>query len=203
MKTANINDKQKVISIIEESFNDNPSIKWLIKNDDKKKRKLRALAEYMFDAGMNKNGVYLSSDNESVAICYLENGTDNPLKDCVLILKLIIKALGFRNAFKVFKRQQYLKGYRPFESDYLYFWLFGSSNKGKGCGGAFELQKGIFEMSEKLKLPIYMETSVKKNRIVYERFGFNVYHTWLLKKQSISMWLMRRNPKDYIEISNL
>ena len=57
MKTANINDKHKVVSIIEESFNDNPSIKWLIKNYFKRKERLRAMAKYLFETGVNKKEI--------------------------------------------------------------------------------------------------------------------------------------------------
>jgi hypothetical protein len=200
MKTASINDKQKVISIIEESFNDNPSIKWLIKNDTRRQKRIKALAEYLFESGMNKKGVYLSSDMETVAICYRENESGNPLKELILILKLIFRAIGFFNALRILKRQFYLKSKRWIDSDYLYFWLIGSSNKGKGQGGAREIQKDIFEMSESLKLPIYMETSINQNRIVYERYGFKTYHTWPLRKQGITMWLMRRLPKEAISL---
>ena len=52
-------------------------------------------------------------------------------------------------------------------------------------GSVLEIKNAIFTKSKKEKLPIYLETSVEKNRRVYERYGFNVYYTIRLGESTL------------------
>lgn len=194
MIKARKDDKTTVLNIIEESFKDNNSVNWVVKNDHRKDQRLRALAEYAFDMGYAKQGVYLSEDKEAVAICFKESIKVNPLKRIYFQLKLFFQAISVKNIGEVLRRQKYLKSVKP-KSDYMYFWFFAASDKGKGQGGPYSLQKGIYELSEKNQLPIYLETTIRKNKVVYERFGFEIYHTWHLPKQNFDMWFLRRFPE--------
>ncbi len=194
MIKASKEDKSNVLRIIEESFENNNSVNWVVKDDNRKKERLRALAEYAFDMGYAKKGVYLSEDGEAVAICFQESIKVNLLKQMYLQTRLFLQAISIKNIGEVLKRQKYLKSVKP-TNDYMYFWFFAASDKGKGQGGAFSLQKGIYELSEKKQLPIYLETTIRKNKIVYERFGFENYHTWHLPKQDFDMWFLRRFPE--------
>ena len=72
------------------------------------------------------------------------------------------------------------------------FWFFGVNKEGQGKGAAKELWDYIIKMAENDDLPIYLETSVAKNKIVYERFGFEVYHTWDNRDENITIWFMKK-----------
>ncbi len=195
MLTATKKDKAKVVKIIEESFKGNPSVTWVVKNDSKKDKRLKALAEYLFDVGLAKKGVYLSSDHNAVAVIFRYNTKFNKLLVLYHELRLMLRAIGFRKIPEVLKRQAYLKSQKPPSGNFLYFWLYGASDEGKGHGGAFELQKDIYKLSKDLKLPIFLETTIPQNRIVYQRFGFEVYNTWKVDEQGVSVWFMKRDPK--------
>jgi hypothetical protein len=193
MRLALKNDKQQVIRIIKDSFKDNNTINWFIKNDHKRDSRLTAFASYIFDIGFSRKGIFLSEDNEALAVFYRNKAKTNVFKDAVLNIKVISKAIGFNQIFNVIKRHIYLRKHKP-SSDFFYFWLFAASDKGKGNGGAKELQKGLYELSENEKLPIYLETTILKNKNVYERYGFETYHIWKPGHQDLNMWFMRRNP---------
>jgi len=193
MKQAKYKDKERVIQIIEESFNDNYTFNWIIKNDHKKAKRIKALAEYMWNIGMAKKGIYLSPDNEAVAICYKKHNRVNIFKNIYYKFKFLKNVIGFSKIFSILKRQKRLMQQKP-SSNYLYFWLFAASNKGKGGGGAKNLQKGIYKLSYKENLPIYLETSIRKNKNVYERYGFQTYHKEILKGQPFDTWFMKKNP---------
>lgn len=90
------------------------------------------------------------------------------------------------------QRNVRIKKSRPKDNDYLYYWFFGVKNKGRGQGGAQELKAAIFEESAQKKLSILVETSVNKNKRVYERFGFQVYHFWQNKAENLTLWFMKR-----------
>ncbi len=151
------------------------------------------MAEYIFEIGYAKKGIYLSEDNEAVAICYKKNNQINLFKNICLKFKFLKNVAGFSNIFKIFKRQKRLKALKP-SSNYLYFWLFAASDKGKGSGGAKGLQKGIYKLSYKENLPIYLETTIRKNKNVYEHYGFQTYHKEKLEGQPFNTWFMKRYP---------
>ena len=194
MHLATKKDKNKVVRIIEESFHGNPSVTWVVRNDSKKDQRLTILAEYIFDLGLLKKGVYLSTDETAVAVCYKYNIRVNPFIKLYYQLRLLFKAVGIRKIVGTLKRQSYFKKHRRGEHNFLYFWVFGALDEGKGHGGAKELQKDIFQLSKESNLPIYLETSVRKNKVVYERFGFSIYNTWHIEEQGIDLWFMKREP---------
>jgi hypothetical protein len=195
MLPATKEDKANVVHIIEESFKDTPSVTWVVKNDNKKEKRLKALAEYMFDIGYAKKGVFLSTDKSAIAIIFKFNNRINKHLVYYHELRLLFRAIGLRKLFSVLHRQAYLKAQKPASGNFLYFWLYGASDHGKGRGGALELQKEIYQLSADLGMPIYLETTVAQNKLVYERFGFQLYHTWQVEEQGINVWFMKREPK--------
>lgn len=198
MQKATKADESLVIDIIAESFPSNPSVLSVIKNDKKEPLRMRWLARYVFRTALRKEGIFLSSDRTGVAVCYRFNSHKETLRDYWDQLVLAFTAIGIERIFKVLKRDIYVKSKRPGSGDYLYFWFFGVSNEGKGQGAAYELQKTVFDEAEKQKLPIYLETSIAKNKRVYERFGFETYHTWDYKSEGITLWFMKNEKFTHI-----
>jgi len=193
MRKANISDEKLIIEIISESFIHNPSVLSVIKNDSKKKQRIAELAKYAFRTAVRRKGVYISSDNEGVAICYKYNEKKESIVDYWNQLNLVVKSIGINRIFKILKREGYVKKFRPASGDYFYFWFFGVTNKGKGKGAAIELKDAIIKESLNKALPIYLETSVEKNKSVYERYGFKVYHKWNNDSENMTLWFMKKD----------
>ena len=198
MRKANKSDKNKFINIIAESFNTNPSVNWVIKNDYKKTKRIKALADYTFECSLMKGGAFISTDETGIALCFKYNNKINIVADCINQARLAIRAIGISRVPQVLKREAYLKRQRPLSGEYLYFWFYGVTNEGIGKGAAKELKDNIFNLSEQTELPIYLETSVLKNKNVYIRYGFEVYHSWVSKDKGVTIWFMRRFPKKNI-----
>ncbi len=192
MKAATINDKEQVISIIMESFHNNPSVNRVIKNDHKREYRLYALAEYAFNKAFRRKGVWLSDDGQGLAIFYRYNERKEDLIDYWNQVKLAFKAIGLFRSLGILKRENYMAQQRPKDGNFFYFWFFGVSNKARGSRAAYELRDEIFKLSSQLKLPLYMETSVPQNQKVYERFGFETYHTWNQPGNGEPLWFMRK-----------
>lgn len=192
MRQCTKKDEQHVIHIITESFDSNPSVNWVIKNDRHRRQRIKALADYSFKTAMARNGAWISDDGEGVALCYRYNFKKEGFEDYVNQITLAFKAIGPGRIFKIMRRDSYFKSQRPTSGDYLYFWFLGVSDKGKGKTAAKELKDLIFSESARTGLPIYLETSVPKNRRVYERYGFACYHTWKDEAGGHEVWLMKR-----------
>lgn len=186
-------DQKRVLNILTSSFASNPSALWVIKQDHKVAIRLQALIEYAVKTGIRNDGVFLSDDETAAAICFEE-----PAKTTISSywdqVQLIRKAIGISRVPQVLKREAYLKQHRP-TGPFLNFWFLGVDPKRKGSNGVHDLKRGLFELSAKKQLPILMETSVLRNKEVYEYFGFEVYHVWE-QSEAYSLWFMRREPTD-------
>ena len=86
-----------------------------------------------------------------------------------------------------------MKNIRPQDKDFIYVWFYGVIEEGKGRGAAKELKNILFNKAIKENLPIYLETTERINRLVYERYGFEVYHTWKKEEDDITIWFMRKS----------
>jgi len=60
--------RQKVVDILFHSFYDYGSVNFVIKQDDKKERRIRDLLEYSYEKGERFGKVYLSENEEAAAI---------------------------------------------------------------------------------------------------------------------------------------
>jgi hypothetical protein len=88
------------------------------------------------------------------------------------------------------KREAYFKKRRPQDGKYYYFWFLGVLENGNKA--AFELKITVLEKAKKDKLPIYVETSVYRNVIAYQRFGFEVYQEWEDVSNNGVVWFMKK-----------
>ncbi|WP_425392065.1 hypothetical protein [Ekhidna sp.] len=181
----------KAIQILTESFQTNPSALWVIKQDEKVQERLRALIEYAVKTGLENDGVFLSDDESAAAICFKEP-TRTSLSSYWNQLQLIRKAIGFSRVPHVLQREGYLKKHR-LKEPHLNFWFLGVDPIRKGGNGVHDLKHGILKLSSEQNLPILIETSVARNKNVYERYGFRVYHTWK-PSTAYTLWFMKRNP---------
>ncbi|WP_420318467.1 hypothetical protein [Ekhidna sp.] len=190
MRKISLLEAPKVIEILTQSFQTNPSALWVIKQDEKVLSRLKALIEYAVKTGLENDGVFLSNDESAAAICF-EEPSKTTLSSYRHQLDLIRKAIGVTRVTHVLKREGYLKKQRPNEP-HLNFWFLGVDPSVKGGQGVYDLRDGLFQLSKQKNLPILIETSVERNKNVYERFGFQVYHRWQ-PHEDYSLWFMRRD----------
>jgi hypothetical protein len=123
MKKALPSDKDKVIKIICESFDTNPHVNTMIKNDKKRTARMVALAEYAFSFGIRRNGVYLTDDGLGVAIIFEQNKVALNFKEYYLQFLLIFKAITIRRALRINKLEKLIaQGVKRTISLPLVFW---------------------------------------------------------------------------------
>jgi len=164
--------KEDSVQIIANTFDANPSVNIVIGDGGNRQKKIRRLADYAFVKALNRNGAYLSNNRMGTALCFASTEKVFSLKEIYYEVRFAF-SIPLRKVFQTLKRESYIKKHR-LEEDHLYFWFLGVQ-KGGGKAG-FEMKDYLFERSEKEGLPIVLETSVQRNRRIYERYGFEVYH---------------------------
>ena len=84
-------------------------------------------------------------------------------------------------------RKEHMRG-QPFI--HLYIIGVATARQGRGYGGT--LLRALIEESERVGLPVYLETETKDNVRMYERFGSQVVKEIVLPIIDLPMWEMRR-----------
>lgn len=191
MQLAENSDKKTVVHIISTMFKNNPGVNWMFSNKGSLDKKLKRLAEYAFVKCYNKKGVFLSNNKKGVALIYRSDIDQFSLRETLYQLKFVLLSIDKTKLKDILFRESYRNKIRPHNTPYYYFWFLGILKDGEKA--AFEFHKEILNMADKEKLPIYLETTVERNKIIYEKMGFTTYHFWRDEKKNIQFWFMRRN----------
>ena len=189
MRKANKDDRSLVIDIITRSFYNNPGVGWILKDGASKEKAIKRMATYAFIKGFRRNGIFISSNEKGVAICYCPANRKPSLFELIYEFYFGITSIKLSHIPTVLRNEAYKKSIRPAPSDNLYFWFYGVVKGGENA--ARELGDAVFEEARQFRLPIYHETAVKRNKVVYERFGFETYHHYQVPNEPIEYWFLR------------
>ncbi|MFC5192205.1 hypothetical protein ACFPIK_10530 [Algoriphagus aquatilis] len=191
MRLAQPKDRELVVRVMTTMFANNPAVLSLIAPGKDKRAGIQSLAEFAFLKCFRRNGVWISSNEKAVALCYRFNEGGFSLKEFLLELRFAIRFIRLTRLPSILAREAYRKKQRPADGNYYYFWFFAAlPDAGEA---AFELKNGIFNLARKSGLPIYTETSVERNRKIYERYGFETYQQWVDPKEEVTFWFLKRS----------
>ncbi len=177
MKKASFKNKEKVVAILSATFITETfpnSINFVVKQDHKREKRIRRLMKYQVNMALTFGDIFLS-DNEKSCVLFLDSERKKTnLKTLLWEIELAIWCTGFRNAFRVLKREKILAKYHP-KHPFLHLWIMGTSPsyKNKGLGTILLNEVLHFYGSSK---PIYLETTTKSNRDFYTKLGFKIFH---------------------------
>jgi hypothetical protein len=68
MTRANYNEKSRVVDILTQSFENNKSVNYIVKQDEKRLQRIKALMNYSFDVCYFFGDVLFSDDKKACAL---------------------------------------------------------------------------------------------------------------------------------------
>ena len=187
-------DRDIIISIVSKAFEENPRIQAMMKKKDPA-RSVRLMTEYAYDLIEKFNGIYLSEDKTTVLLYYKISEYRLGIIDYFKYGKMFLKAIRPSQLFPTLKREKYIKSLRPDYEDYIYVWILGSVQEKNSIRGLADIRNHLFGLSEKLNLPILIETTIEKLLKLYNYVGFEIYHTWHDRETDINVWFLQREVK--------
>jgi len=189
MKKASYEEKNLIIEILTQSFETNKSVNYIVNQDKKRYRRIRALMDYSFEVCFLFGEVFISDDKKACALIMYPDQKRASLKSIFLDIKLIIQCTGISNVKKTLDRETLIKKIQPKEP-MIYLWFIGVYLDDQNKGFGSELLQSIIEFSEEKNKPIYLETSTLRNLPWYQKFGFEVYSEQDL---SYRLYFLKRN----------
>ena len=175
MEKAKYNDKDLIVDILTKSFDTNQSVNYIVKQDEKRLKRVKALMDYSFEVCYLFGDVFLSDDKKGCALVLYPDKKKLTIKSILLDVKLILSCVGVENIKKTLTRESLIKKIQPKDLMY-YLWFIGVAPECQNTGIGSVLLDELIEDSSLKKRPIYLETSTLKNLPWYKKFGFDIYH---------------------------
>lgn len=166
-------ERDKIVEILCESFDDNQSVNFVVKQDRKRAKRMKTLMKYSYFYGSAFGEVKLLEDDQACVITIDPSKKKTTLSSIIWDIRLVFGCMGLGLLPKVLKRQKILDKYHPKE-DFIHLWYIGLKNDLQGQGIGSKLMKELIDRYDKQGLPIFLETSTVRNFPFYERLGFEV-----------------------------
>lgn len=175
MIQATKNDKPLILDILNQSFDSNRSVNYIIPQDSKRTERIRNLMDYSFEVCYRFGRVYLSENREAVALILFPDRVKTSAATLFLDVKLVVTAIGLSHLTKALAREKRIKTLQPGGTLY-YLWFIGvaPSAQGKGIGRTF-LEEIIKDAGKQTRL-LCLETSTPENVPWYTKAGFTLYN---------------------------
>ena len=192
MKRAGEDQRSLVVGMLSESFDDNKSVNYVVKQDEKRSSRIRGLMEYSFDVCNTYGDIWISDDDQACALVVYPDKKKATLTSTLWDTKLALSVIGLARVGKVLGRESKIKNYHPKEP-FTYLWFIGVAPDNQNRGKGSSLLEEIIEDSRLKGRSIYLETSVDRNLPWYKKYGFEIFQTLEL---GYSLYMLRRITKD-------
>lgn len=174
MKKASRKDKPLVLDILSQSFHDNQSVNYIIRQDKNKTERIRQLMSYSFEICTSFGEVFLSDDEKASALVVYPEKKRTTLHSTLLDLRLVFRAVGFGNIVKTLKREKLIHSIQPQER-MTYLWFIGVDPLAQQKGIGSRLLQEVIAHSNADNRNVLLETSMPRNIPWYEKHGFKQY----------------------------
>lgn len=196
MIKADKTHKEKVIEILSECFETNKTVNWIVKQDSKRKERIRDLMDYSFETCLEAGQIYLTDDLTGVIIFSNSDDKLPILEEAYLTIQFVLKVTGIEGIGRALRREEYISQFHPKDEEFIYIWFIGlkKTEQGRGVGSAM-LQE-VINRSNDEKIPVYLETSNEQNLNFYKKYGFKVYHISPEDMFGFKLYFLRRLPDE-------
>lgn len=187
MRRATKNDRQTVIDILTQAFEDNRSVNYVVKQDQRRFQRIQRLMEYSFNVCQNFGEVWLDDNDQACALILFPDKKTTSIKTILWDIKLAFSAIGVARVPQVLKREKSIKAFHP-NAPICYLWFVGVAKNAQGKGIGSNLIMTILSQRVKER-PVYLETSAERNLPFYKKLGFEIFHSLNL---SYKLYLLRK-----------
>ncbi len=174
-------ERQEIIDKVTTLLKEIPSSMDVVKKGGDRHKRFKYLATHMVDKAIEKDALIVSDNRKGIAILFKTSKKEDDFwKDLRAQIGLVLNVTGFKNAIQIIKNQNYIKKQRPAEGEYLYCWFWGIlvDSRGADTQVGKEMKDEFYRRAKLYQLPLYAETRMRKNAVVYQKFGFELFHKW-------------------------
>src|SRR5688500_1294081 len=113
MRKGTINDKALVIEILRSAFDDNKSVNYVVKQDEKRAERIKGLMAYSFNMCIIFGEVWIADDDHACALILFPDKKRSSFRTLLWDLKLALSVIGIDRVSAVLKREAMIKSNHP------------------------------------------------------------------------------------------
>ncbi|MHC3472338.1 GNAT family N-acetyltransferase [Streptomyces sp. 7R007] len=192
IRTADDVDRELVIRLLDEAFQDDPVSNWVFPGTEHRRRAHPRLMAAFTDAVLAEGRVHVTEDGNACAL-WLPTPADahEPDDDGPARLRAAVDPDNER----VELIGRLTQDIHPAGRAHEYLWMIGVSPARQGEGLGTALISGVLDRCDREGLPAYLEASSARSRALYQRLGFADTGAPLRLPDGPLMWPMWREPR--------
>jgi GNAT superfamily N-acetyltransferase len=186
-------DVPRIAQALARAFEDDPVMSWIFRDDSERIARLeRAFGLFLRRIWLPQDECY-ATDRLFGAALWLPPGKWHLGPGAQLRLLPSMIAVTGRNLVRLGTVLQFIEKRHPSEPHY-YLAVLGvePEHQGRGFGGA--LMQPVLSRCDRERIPAYLESSKRRNVVLYERHGFEVVEEVRLPRGGPPIWRMWREP---------
>ena len=183
MRRATLADVELIKKILLVSFKNDPHVTWLLE-ESKSKFKLKVLIDYVVHQTFRRGEMYLSDDNNAVALWDFERSEGMSFHYIWRNLAFLIQ-IGIKSVVRIVKSEaQVHNNFRKYPR-YCHLYLIGVLPEAQGKGLASTLMNPMIQRMKEKSIPVFLETANLRNVDIYKKKGFKIFGTLTIGDQNL------------------
>jgi ribosomal protein S18 acetylase RimI-like enzyme len=175
MRTATLADVDLIKSILLVSFKNDPHLSWLLE-ESKNRFKLNVLIDYVVHQTLRRGEIYLTDDNNGVALWDFERDERMSLHYIWRNLAFLVR-IGMRPVVRILKSEAHVhNNFRKYPR-YCHLYMIGVLPEAQGKGLAGALMNPMLQRMKEKSIPVFLETANRRNVDIYKKKGFKIFQT--------------------------
>jgi ribosomal protein S18 acetylase RimI-like enzyme len=183
----------RVARALARAFEDDPVMSWIFRDDSERLARLeRAFGLFLRRIWMPQRECYAVDRLFGAALWLPPDKWHLGVADQVRLLPSMIAVTG-RNLPRLFTVLNTIEKKHP-QPPHYYLAVLGVEPEGQGRGFGGALMQPVLTRCDRERIPAYLESSKRRNVVLYERHGFRVVEELKLPKDGPPIWRMWREP---------
>ena len=191
IRRANYKDRPVILKILKESFRDDPYLRWLAQDCNRKNR-MDVILEYVVDETFGHGEIYLTEDLKATALWNSEKKEGFSFRYIWRNLYFLLKT-GIKGTVSVVRKDQFTHSQYPKVEKYYHLYMVGVLPEAQGKGLFSELINPMIEKMTQKSIPLFLKTANPHNVEIYQKKGFVVFKQ--IQQDDINIYFMSRQNK--------
>ena len=186
---------EPVARTLAQAFYDDPHFLWIVPDDSKRMQRLqRGFATFISRIWLRQDESYTHECLIGAAL-WMPPGTWHmgPLAQLRLLPAIVSNLRG--DSLRLLKAVTFMEKKHPHEPEHWYLPMIGVTSAWQGRGYGAALLRPILERCDADGTAAYLEASTPRNRVLYERNGFEVMEECRYAEDGPPLWRMWREPR--------
>jgi ribosomal protein S18 acetylase RimI-like enzyme len=195
IRTADEEDREPVVRLLDEAFQDDPVSRWAFPGDEYRRTTHPRLMAAFTDIVLAHGRIDVTEDGTACAL-WLSVPADDHGGDADDEGPAQVRAAVDPDNERVELIGRLTAGIHPSGRDHAYLWMIGVAPERQGQGLGTALIASVLDRCDRDGVPAYLEASNARSRKLYERLGFELAgHPLDLPDGGPRMWPMWREPR--------